>query len=227
MKFLFLFLFSILARVHAQSEVNKGEVWGAYISSVQFSNKFSAWNDFHLVPHGFFISRHGLTYHIGNKHDFTGGYAYVTASTHFTNKLVRNENRPFLQYVGRYKISDKLTYQVRLRHDFRFRRTIEDDALIEGFDFYNRTRVLSDLRFFVHSFDNGHRIHLDIMDELLVNYGGSVTTSIDQNRLFGLIGYSFNRNTIFVGYHWRNVPSKANFHGLSIWFMHNIDITKK
>ena len=98
----------------SQSNKHGFEFWGAYISSVQLSEKYSLWNDFHLVTNSFFISRHGLTRHFGKALSLSGGYAWLRTSTSFSDHLIRQEHRPWLQLEWVTKLSPKNNYRIQL-----------------------------------------------------------------------------------------------------------------
>ena len=52
------------------------QVWLGYITSYRFNEKYSLWNDWHIVPTSFFVSRHGLTRHLSQQVSMSGGYAW-------------------------------------------------------------------------------------------------------------------------------------------------------
>jgi hypothetical protein len=206
----------------AQQIDRGGEFWVGYISSVELNKRIAVWNDAHLVPQAFWLNRHGLTYRFNENHSFTGGYAYVRTATSFTRQLVRDEHRPFFQFVSRFKPTDNLSMRLRYRHDFRFRRDIEGGQLIDDFMFYHRLRFMADIRRNLKTFANGNRLQFTIMNELLFNAGSSVQNQVDQNRLYALLDITFDNFTVFFGYHWRHIPNRSNIHGCTFWVSHTI-----
>lgn len=215
----------------AQSITHEGEVWGGYISSIGLNEKFAIWNDFHYVNNTFFASRHGITYYFLSKFDVTAGYAYVTTNTSFSDNLIRPENRIWGQIVGRFKISDKIRYQVRYRHDGRFRKQLLNQEVIDERIFYHRLRMMNSLRFNFKTLKNGKIWHFDIMDEILFNAGGQINNGLDQNRLFIMNGLSGDNYTLMAGYHMRAIPTGAEHftfrHGVTFWMIHYLDFLYK
>lgn len=215
----------------SQSLGNQGEIWLAYISSFKLTERFSLWNDFHYVSTSFFASRHGITYSIKANHSLTVGYAWVTTSTNFSSKLIRPENRPWTQLAGRFPISDKSLYQYRLRYDARFRKSVSNTEILNDRIFYHRLRLMNGFRFYLKDLPNKNKFHIDVLDELLINFGKQVDNGIDQNRLYLLLGFSSKTITVLSGYDWRVIPMQnQNFifrHGLTIWLIHNLNLQKK
>lgn len=221
-------LFFYMSNVGMSQTSPKGEFWGAYITNTKLTDRFSVWNDFHYTTNAFFISRHGLTFWLKDNIDITAGYAYVRASTHFTNRLARSEYRLWGQMIGRFDISERWHYQFRLRHDGRFRNKIVGEEIFDDKLFYHRTRLLNDLRFTVKKYNNG-KLHLDVMDEVLYNFGGQIQNGLDQNRLYLLLGYFTKNLTLFGGAHSRMVPTGGAmqyYYGATLWLIHTIDLRK-
>jgi hypothetical protein len=213
----------------AQQINHNNEFWAGYISSSKLSNRFALWNDVHMVPQSFFAYRNGLTYSLTKNFDVTAGYAWVTTATSFSTKLIRDEHRPWGQVIGRFTLQPKITYQVRFRYDARFRRELEfGNSLGDDFLFYNRLRFFSSVRFKLKRLPNDKILHLNILEEYLINAGKNAPNLFDQNRTFVMLGITKNQYTIQAGYHLRILPQGANGyrfnHGATIWFIHNLDL---
>jgi hypothetical protein len=226
-KILLCFLF-VHATSIAQQINHSGEFWAGYISSCRFNDKFSLWNDAHIVPQSFFAYRNGLTYSLNKKIDITAGYAWVTTATSFSKEIIRDEHRPWGQIVGRFMLTPKITYQLRFRYDARFRREIEyGSQLGDDFIFYNRLRFFTSARFKLKRLPNDKILHLNILEEFLINTGKQAPPLFDQNRTFVMLGITKNQYTIQAGYHLRVLPrGGANYemrHGATVWFIHNLD----
>lgn len=225
----FLLIFSI-SFVKAQSITHEGEVWGGYMSSIGLNDNFALWNDFHYVANTFFVSRHGITYYFLSKFDVTAGYAYVTTNTSFSDNLIRPENRIWGQVVGRFMVTDKIRYQVRYRHDGRYRKQVVDQEVIDDRIFYHRLRLMNAFRFNLKTLKDGKKWHFDVMDEILFNAGGQISTGLDQNRLYILNGITGNNYTFLAGYHMRAIPTgQQNItlrHGLTFWMIHYLDFLR-
>jgi hypothetical protein len=214
----------------AQQVEHEGEFWGSYISSVRVSDKWGIWNDFHYTTNSFFLSRHGLTYFFNPNITASGGYAYVTTATSFTNQLVRDEHRPWGQVVGNFPLTDKILYQLRFRYDARFRQGISGTEFLEERIFYNRLRAMAMIRFHVHNISDRTNIHFRVMNELLFNAGGQATNGVDQNRLYLLPAITHRNLTVLTGYHWRVIPHPGRNtvykHGLTFWVLHTMDFRR-
>ncbi|WP_164675199.1 DUF2490 domain-containing protein [Anditalea andensis] len=221
----------IICSTKAQNITHEGEVWGGYISSIGITDKWSIWNDFHYVTNTFFVSRHGLTYYPTSKIDITAGYAYVITNTEFSDQLIRPENRLWGQAVARFPLSSRLRLQVRYRHDYRARKQIINDQVIDSRINYHRSRIMSALRYNIKTYSNGNQWHIDVMDEFLYDIGTKVNNGVDQNRLYLLNGITGNNYTFLAGYHLRAIPTgpgQLTFrHGLTVWFIHYIDFKRK
>lgn len=210
----------------AQSIQHRGEVWGGYISSIRLNEKLSLWNDFHFVATSFFVSRHGLTYAPRPNIAITGGYAWVATATSFSDRLIRNEHRPWGQVVWRPAVAGKIGYQFRFRYDARWRQDVAGGEVLNGRIFYSRLRLMARLRWPLRELPEGQQIHFDLMDEYLFNAGTQVRNGMDQNRLYLLLGYSKTKLSILGGYHWRAIPGPGRDftfrHGCTVWVIHRI-----
>lgn len=100
------------------------------------------WNDFHWVPNTFFLTRHGLTRHFSNGMSLTAGYAWVRTSASFTDRLPRQEYRPWAQWELPVWLSPRSNYRFRLRYDCRFRKRLSSLRVEEDFIYQNRTYLL-------------------------------------------------------------------------------------
>jgi hypothetical protein len=213
----------------------KYENWGGYIGTIKLNEKWSVWNDAHYVPSVFFAWRGGMTYNFPFKLSVTGGYAHVVTATSINEQLIRNEHRPWGQVLYRFGINDKLTAQVRFRYDARFRQTLAHDfTLAEGFTLNHRWRFMGGIRYCIHRWGEYKKLHFNIMDEWLMQSfpKSGMGMSIDQNRLFVLIGFTYKHFTIQTGYHNRMQPGsvigKWRFnHGPTFWLIHDIQSFKK
>lgn len=214
-------LFCCASPVLSQSSRHDFELWGAYISSIQLSEKYALWNDFHLVTQSFFISRHGLTRHFGKNLSLSGGYAWLRTSTPFSDRLIRQEHRPWLQVEWATRLSPKSRYRLRLRYDSRFRKRIEGMAFGDDFIHQNRLRLMNSLRFQIRELGEGKSLHFNVMNETILHFGQGIDgLRLDQNRSYLLGGISFANTTLMGGYHLRVLPGAAFTyfqHGITLW----------
>jgi len=205
------------------------EFWAGYITSMRISESWSIWNDWHFVDNAFFASRHGLTYQTPKGYRISGGYAFVATATSFTSDLVRSEHRPWGQVEKVFSLHPKISFRSRLRYDARFRRGIEGNALSDSFVFYHRLRTMNSLRFALYKFAGGQSLHVNAMDELLINAGQQYTgPRIDQNRLYFLLGFTAREVTVLLGVHRRTIPLLEGGpriqQGATLWVIQNFDL---
>lgn len=223
-KILFIAIFAtVLNIVAAQQTTHRGEFWGGYITSLRFHKHWAMWNDFHYVPSAFFAARTGISYFPVSNVDITGGYAWVTTATSFSNKLIRPEHRPWGQIEARIPLNHKFTFRTRFRYDARFRNKIEGQEVTNDYVFVNRYRFMNSLRYKIKLFDNGDRLHINLMDEFLINSGKTINHWVDQNRFYLLMGYTRKNTTVMAGYDNRYIP-QANKdvvmrHGFTLWIV--------
>jgi hypothetical protein len=230
-KILFIAIFATaLNSVAAQQTTHRGEFWGGYITSLRFHNNWAVWNDFHYVPSAFFAARTGISYFPVDNVDITAGYAWVTTATSFSDKLIRPEHRPWGQIEARIPLNRKFTFRTRFRYDARFRNKIVGQEVTSDYVFVNRYRFMNSLRYKIKLFENGDRLHINILDEFLINSGKTVNHWVDQNRLYLMMGYTRKNITLLAGYDYRYIP-QANKdivmrHGFTFWVIHNINLRK-
>lgn len=224
-------LLCCFSSVFSQSNKHGFELWGAYISSIQLSEKYALWNDFHFVTNSFFISRHGLTRQFGKDLSISGGYAWLRTATSFSDRLIRQEHRPWLQMEWAARLSPKNRFRLRLRYDSRFRKRIEGMALGDDFIHQNRLRVMNSLRFQIREMGEGKSLHFNVMNETLFHFGQGIDgLRLDQNRSYLLGGVSMGNTTVMGGYHLRVLPGTAstNFqHGITMWVVQRFGLPKK
>jgi hypothetical protein len=228
----FLLLLVMLHQGVKAQNIN-GEIWGAYVNTIQLNDHWKVWNDYHYVTNGFGLIRPGITYQTKKGYQFTIGYAYVKASTPKTAQLIRNENRIWGQAIRNFKLSSKFQYIIRFRYDARFRASLDEQGEIteNQYTFNNRFRLMQDLRYRLTPTQKENYWHFDFINETLLNTGIQIDNGIDQIRSYLMIGYSKPNLTLLAGYHQRFIPSKSQNwtlnQGFTIWLIQNIDITKK
>lgn len=220
----------MVVKIKAQPE-QKGEFWMGYISSVRYNDKIAIWNDFHFLTQAFFASRQGITYSFQPNLDITAGYAWVTTATNFSNDLIRPEHRIWGQIEWRKTLSRRFSFRSRLRYDGRFRKNLFEQEVVDEVVFSNRYRMMNSIRYKLFFFNNGSTIHLNVMDEVLLQSSRMVELNLlDQNRFYLMPGYTMTNFTLMAGYHLRFIPvlngnNKIN-HGFTIWVIQNFNFRK-
>lgn len=232
----FLFTLYILTQgfvLFAQNS-HKTELWGGYITRIKLNKSLSLWNDTHFATESFFILRHGLNYHIDKHATLSGGYAWLYTATSFTTDLVRFEHRPWAQIDFRFPLGEKLRYSYRMRYDFRIRKEITKNEVLDDFTAYHRIRFMNGIQFPLATLENGKKIDFNIIDEVLFNLGSEIKgKNFDQNRIWLMAGFSPIKDIrAMVGYVNRmspaSTPNDFNFrHGFAVWIIHSFDASKK
>jgi hypothetical protein len=214
--------------LRAQADIHDRELWLGYIGTVRVADKWSLWQDYHFVPDAFAVARYGLTYKLNTRVQMTGGLGFVWTATSFTDELVRREYRPWGQVIGQARLGGRLAGQARFRYDARHRQRLDGGEVLNEYGMYSRLRLMARVRTDLHTLPNGDVLHLNLMDELLYNSGREVANGVDQNRLYLLMGFTHKQYTLLGGYHVRMIPLAAGGmrynHGLTVWFLHTIDI---
>lgn len=236
MKKFFLPLFVLIMTLATYGQdTHKTEFWGGYITRTKLNNNWSLWNDTHFATESFFILRHGLNYHIDKNAIITGGYAWLYTATSQTNDLVRFEHRPWAQFDIRVPLGKHLRFSHRVRYDFRIRKKLSGDEILDDFTAYHRLRFMNGIQIPLMTLDNGKKIDFNIIDEILFNLGSEKPKGnyFDQNRIWLLVGFSPVKDMrAMVGYVNRMAPAATpndynHRHGIAIWIIHSFDLSKK
>lgn len=206
------------------------QLWLGYITSTQISDKYSVWNDFHLVPEGFGVVRTGLTRHLA-KTSITGGWAllWLTPGSG-NNMLTRLEHRPWGQLQFNMPVSEKLSLTQRIRYDARFRERVANGEVVDGFGFNHRVRFLVSLkRLLANDETKTVKPYVSVSNEVLLNFGKEISyNTFDQNRISVAFGLQTPKTQYQLGFMNRfvqNNPSRftAN-HTLLLWVTQKFDL---
>ncbi|MFN8692165.1 MAG: DUF2490 domain-containing protein, partial [Cyclobacteriaceae bacterium] len=187
----------------------------------------------HLVPHGFFVLRTGLTRNF-QPASITAGYAYLLLPLSAENQsLKRKEHRPWAQIQATFPLPNGFSVSNRIRYDARFRQTVSNGELSDGYSFVNRLRLLISVRKSINVPDQAAwKPFVSLNEELLVNFGKEVTfNSFDQNRISLMVGASRANVQLQIGYMSRFVQTGyqlfVNNHTLVMWVTHRIGDSSK
>jgi hypothetical protein len=138
------------------------------------------------------LLRTGLGYSFNeNKNNVLLGYGYILSENYTgidDDKISINEHRIFQQFTSKQKIGS-----VKLNHRYRF-----EQRFVES-DFKLRFRYFLGFNFpLFNSEENNNKIYVSAYNEIFLNTESAV---FDRNRVFGGIGYHFNKNIrLEVGY---------------------------
>ena len=229
--FFFLYTYS----THSQSISHSEQVWGGYMTSVRLNDKWALWNDAHYVPTSFWINRHGFSYMFTERIVGTFGYAWLSTATGATDKLVREEHRPWGQINFLFPINETYSFNHRFRYDYRIREDLEGGMPINGsYTGYSRLRFMTSLRRpLIGSKLASNRPFISLNNEILVNFGQAIEWNyFDQNRAWINVGYQYQNFTFQVGYMHRfvqfgQVGHMATYHTLLFWVTHAMDVRNK
>ncbi len=229
---LLLFLLPVLLHAQTKSVQSNNQYWLGYMTSTKISDKYSVWNDFHLVPEGFGVVRTGLTRHFENT-SVTGGYAFLWLTPGSGNRsLSRIEHRPWGQIQFNVPVSGKYSLTQRIRYDARFREKVDNGEVVDGFGFNHRVRFLVSVkRVLTNDETKTIKPYVSISNEVLLNFGQEVTyNTFDQNRISVAVGLQTPKTQYQLGFMNRfvqNGPSRytAN-HTLVLWVTQKFDLTK-
>lgn len=203
----------------AQDE-HEAEAWVSYTTSTRLSSKWAVWNDLQFATQAFFIARTGMTYMPRPHLQATAGYAWVSTATPFSERLIRDEHRPWAQVVTRFAFG-KIQTTWRVRYDMRFREQISGGQVLDQHVLSHRIRLMNNLRFPLKQLSEDRRLHFDTMNELLLHADWRFPHGMDQNRSFLLLGLTKKQFTILCGYYLRFIPHQAQpdtyRHGLALW----------
>lgn len=224
------FVMSTLTAGAQTKTISAGNQWWlGYMTSVQVSEKYSWWNDFHLVPGGFGVVRTGVTRHFA-KGGFTGGFARLwLPGPDSRHGLPRWEWRPWAQVQLVLPVDEHYTFTQRLRYDARFRQAITGAVLDESaFVFNHRVRWLTSFRRILFRGRMKWHPFISISNEVLLNFGSSISfNTFDQNRISVMTGAQVKNLQIQIGYMNRFVQTGgsafSSFHTAVFWVTHRIN----
>ena len=229
-----LVLLLLPAPLHAQTRhvQSNNQFWLGYMTSATIAEKYSVWNDFHLVPEGFCVVRTGLTRHFTNA-SITGGYAFLWLPPGSgKTSLTRLEHRPWGQIQFNTRLSEKSTLTQRIRYDARFREKVIDGHIVDGFGFNHRVRFLVSIRkMFLTDAIKSAKPYISVSDEVLLNFGKEVSfNTFDQNRLSVAFGLQTSNTQYQLGFMNRFVqtgPDRYTLnHTVVFWITQKFDLRK-
>lgn len=207
------------------------QIWLGYMTSSRVSEKYSIWNDAHLVPESFAIVRTGLTRHLAGNANVTAGYAYLwLPASAGQSSMKRHEHRPWAQVQTSFPVASTWSISNRVRYDARFKENVQSGEIIDGYTFNHRVRFLMSLRKDLSSKEKSTVPYLVLSDELLLNFGEEVVSTFDQNRLslsFGVQKGNTQYQLGFMNRFVQNSPTSYTLnHTLVFWVIQKFDLRK-
>jgi hypothetical protein len=217
------------------------QLWLGYFNQTRLTNKFGIWFDIHyrqtdnFVDRPFqFLVRPAFMYFLRDNLRLQAGYAFVD---HFPAKgkdTTRPEHRAWQQIWWNQKYSGLTTLQW-FRLEERFNRKIENDVLLDDYNFNYRLRY--NMSFFIPL--KGKEItprspFVAVMNEVFINFGGKIVyNTFDQNRFFAGVGYQFTSHLNGqLGYMnvYQQEASGNNYlstHAIRLFIFHSLDLRPK
>lgn len=192
---------------HSQEDfIYENQVWIGYLTSAKVSDRISIWNDAHFVPESFLIVRTGATYHFNFSEKVRGtstlGYGRLWLYSRNDITPTRNEFRPWGQTTATFNLN-KFRITNRFRYDARFRQKIEDDILLDTYEFNWRLRYFLMAQYPIYkNLEKNTEWYAYFYNEILYDTGKNVTNGfrLNQNRFTVGIGYKFDNLKIQLGY---------------------------
>ena len=161
------------------------------------------------------LLRTGLNYHISDKAIATFGYGYINTDgtfEDFPGEENSNEHRIFEQFILKNKVG-KFAFEHRYRIEQRF----------IDFGDTNDTQHRGRYRLQV-TFPIDDHWFLNAYDEVFINFQEPI---FGQNRLYGAVGYKFNKDfSLQLGY-LKNHFTGSNFDRLQLAIFINTDLRNK
>ncbi len=199
-------IFSSLKSLAQEDFIYENQVWIGYLTSARISDRISIWNDAHFVPESFLILRTGATYHFNFSEKVRGtstlGFARLWLYSRNDLTPTRNEYRPWGQTTATFNLN-KFTITNRFRYDARFRQEIEDNILLDNYEFNWRLRYFLMAQYPIYkNSEKNTEWYAYSYNEILYDTGKNVTKGfrLNQNRFTVGIGYKFDNLRIQLGY---------------------------
>jgi hypothetical protein len=213
---LFVLFIGIIGQTVAQQreQAVQQHGWYMYFGNHRLNDKWGLHTEYQFRRHGLMANwqqsllRAGLDYHLDPNIQLTAGYGWIVTFPYGAQPLLTtlHENRLWQQALLRQSSG-----RVRMNHRLRFeQRWVQQyGALADGNlqylgrNYTNRFRY----RFWIEvplnkaHFETGTWF-IAAYNELFVNYGQNLRLNrFDQNRLYGAVGYQFNRHgQVQLGY---------------------------
>lgn len=201
------YLFCFNHNSYSQDDfIFENQVWIGYITSSRISDRISIWNDAHFVPESFLIVRTGATYHFNFSENVRGtstlGFARLWLYSRNDLTPTRNEYRPWGQTTAAFNLN-KFTITNRLRYDARFRQRVENNVLLDDYQFNWRLRYFLMAKYPLSiNTEKNTEWYVYSFNEVLFDLGNSITNGfrLNQNRFTVGIGYKVDNLKIQLGY---------------------------
>lgn len=205
---------SIFTSISQKQISSQTHAWAMYTGNHKFSEKWGIHTEYQWRRSDLFqdwqqsLLRLGIDYYGKNNDQYTLGYGWIKSFEYGDQPIAHftNEHRIWEQFILKNKVG-RVDFQHRYRFEQRFIENWIKDSKGEfnqdGFLFRQRVRY----RFLVtvpisRKEMKDNTLFLAIYDEPFLGFGKGIGKNIlDQNRLYGAIGWRFNKNlNIQLGY---------------------------
>jgi hypothetical protein len=251
MRYIVLIVFNIsfLAshKVWTQKIISEqSHVWVMYFGNHRLTDHFGIHTEYQWRRADMFndwqqsLLRLGVDYNTKNNVQITAGYGWIKSFQYGDQPIAHNfdEHRIWEQLILKDKLW-RFDIQHRYRLEQRFLQNWVKDVSTgefsqEGFLFRQRVRYLCRATFPISRKEmKDNTLFLTFYDEVFLGFGKGIGKNIlDQNRLYGAIGWRFNANVnVQLGYlnqfvvKFDGVKSERN-HTLQIGVTYNLDFRK-
>lgn len=186
--------------------IYENQVWVGYLTNARISDRVSIWNDAHFVPESFLILRTGATYHFKYNEKVTGtttlGFARLWLYSRNELAPTKNEFRPWGQTTASFSLN-KFHITNRFRYDARFKQRVEDNILLDDYEFNWRLRYFLMATYPISkNTEKNTSWYAYSFNEILFDTGEIINNGfrLNQNRFTVGIGYQIKDLKIQVGY---------------------------
>lgn len=225
-KYLFIFLLFGAFQSNAQlTGEDKLGSWLMYFGNTKLSDKYSLHTEAQLrlyEPLGNFnqlLLRTGLNYHINPYAMVTLGYGYIPTETYDKElpEAQSIEHRIWEQFILTNSIG-RFYFEHRYRIEQRWISTNENNRYLDRLRYRLMVNIpLNNAEML------GNTVFLSFYDEVFLNVADA---PFDQNRLYGALGYKFNKAISLQAGYLRHRLGANNYNRLQLAFFINSDLSK-
>lgn len=246
--FLMLFTCLILSNTNclAQDEVvSQWNGWYMYFGNHRLTDKWGLHTEYQwrrsevIKDWQQSLARVGVDYRLNNQVMITGGYGYIISFPYGEQPIAHkfDEHRIWQQLILNHG-SGRVYFNHRYRLEQRWLENVRSDGndgtISDGYRYANRARY----RLMVSIPLNNntmepHTFFASVYDEVFLGFGKNIGLNIlDQNRLYGALGYQFNQaGNVQLGYLFHKVIKgdgvhMEDNHTLQVALFYNIDFRK-
>lgn len=220
--------------------------WLMYFGNHKLTEKLTLHTEYQWRRSDYFnnwqqsLARVGVDYHFNKQNSVTAGYGWIISYPYGEQPIgvTTNEHRIWQQCINQSN-SGRFYFNHRYRLEQRFIEKasldLNNQKVVDGFNFRQRARY----RFMVsvplnHATMQDNTLFLGVYDEVFIGFGSGIGKNIlDQNRLYGALGWRFNSKTnVQLGYLNQMIIKSDGVHmernhNLQLSLTHNFDFSKK